>query len=96
MHKYVCTICMKSKATRGEHVDKIYTGMLPGQAFGADVTGPFVIPSLTGNVYMFAIIDYNSRRVWCYFITSKDHAFAMIKHFLEIELVKAWPLLVIK
>ena len=68
LHKYVCTICMKSKATRGEHNGIIDTGMLPGQAFGADVTGPFVMPSLTGNVYMFAIIDYASRRVWCYFI----------------------------
>ena len=40
LHKYVCTICMKSKATRGEHNGIIDTGMLPGQAFGADVTGP--------------------------------------------------------
>ena len=63
--------------------------MKPGQAFGADVTGPFVMSGLTGNVYMFAIIYYSTRRVWCYFIKTKDEALAMIKHFFEIELIRA-------
>ena len=62
--------------------------MKPGQAFGVDVTGPFVMPSLTGNIYMFAIIDYSTRRVWCYFIKPKDEAFAMIKHFFEMKLIR--------
>ena len=49
---------MKSKATRGEHSGIIDTGKLPGQGFGAAVTGPFVMPNLTGNVYMLAITEY--------------------------------------
>ena len=55
-HKYVCTICVHAKATRGEHSGIIDTGMLPGQAFGTDVMDAVIMPSLTGNVYMFAII----------------------------------------
>ena len=47
-----------------------------------------MMPSLTGNVYMPAIIDFASRRVWCYFIRTKDEAFSIIKHFFQIELIR--------
>jgi len=38
---------------------------------------------------MFALIDYASRRVWCWFCKHKDDAFHHIKHFLEIEVTRA-------
>ena len=51
---YVCTIYMKSKKTTGGHNGIIDRGMLPGQAFGADVSDLFVGPSLTGNAYILS------------------------------------------
>ena len=81
LHKYVCTICMKSKATRGDHSGKIITDVTPGEVYGADVCGPFATASILGNTYMFCIIDYASKRIWCYFCKHKDQAFDFIKHF---------------
>ena len=80
LHKYVCTICMKSKARRGEHSAIIDTGMLLWQAYGTDIMGPYVSPGITVNVYTFGIIDYANRRVWGYFIKTR---LARIKHFLR-------------
>ena len=80
------TICVKSKATRGKHSGINDTGLSPGQAYGAVITDPFVLPSLTGNIYMFAITDYATRRDWRYFIITKDEAFVMT---FGIELVRA-------
>ena len=57
--------------------------------YGADVCGPFATASILGNTYMFCIIDYASKRVWCYFCKHKDQAFDFIKHFFEIELIRA-------
>ena len=83
LQKYVYTICVKSKVTRGEHSDIIDTGMKPGQAYGVNVTGPFAMPSLSSNVYMFANIDYSTRRVWIYFIRTRDEAFCYDYTFIR-------------
>ena len=62
LHKYACVIPVKLKATNDEHSGVIDAGMLPGQAYGADITGPFALPNLTGNVYMLDIIDSATHR----------------------------------
>ena len=82
LHKYVYNIGMKRKAIRGDHSGIIGTGVLSGRACGADLTSPSVSPNLTGNIFAFAIIDYTTRRVLCYFIKTTDEAFAITKHFL--------------
>ena len=89
LHKYVCTVCMESKATRGDHSGVINTDLIPGEVFGADITGPFVTASILGNTYMFCLIDHASRHVWCWFCKRKDEAFYFIKYFFELELTRA-------
>ena len=82
LHKYACTTCVKSKATRGDHSGKIDTDLSPGEVYGADVCGLFATASILGNTYIFYIIDYASKRVWCYLCKDKDKAF----HLLNISL----------
>jgi hypothetical protein len=65
------------------------TDLIPGEVFGADITGPFVTASILGNTYMFCLIDYASKRVWCWFCKHKDEAFYFIKYFFELELTRA-------
>ena len=57
-----------------------------GAMFGADIQGPFRVPSLSNNTYVFALIDYKSRRVWQYFISHKDAAYDCIKDFIDTEI----------
>ena len=45
----------------------------------ADLWGPSRKPSLGGARYMLTIIDDYSRKVWPYFLKTKDDTFAVFK-----------------
>ena len=90
----------ENKMTDITHTGKVdMSGVTVGSMFAADIQGPYRIGSLTNNLYIFGLIDYKSRRLWQYFIDSKDKAFDCLKDFFTFEVnrlrKKYWDLGVI-
>jgi len=77
---------MKNKMTDITHAGKVdMSDVSVGSMFAADIQGPYRIQSLTNNSYIFGLIDYKSRRLWQYFIDSKDKAFDCLNDFFTFE-----------
>jgi transposase InsO family protein len=47
----------------------------------SDVCGPFEVESLGGNQYILTFIDDASRKMWVYFLRTKDKVFNYIQEF---------------
>ena len=70
-HKFICFICIRSKLTRLSHQGRLPVNERIGSYFGVDVYGPMAIRSVRGNVFVFGIIEYRSKRAWLYFRKDK-------------------------
>ena len=64
IHKHLCDICLKAKLTRSPHQGVISIPLQAGEKFGSVCYGPMKFESLSGNRYVYGIIDYKTRRLW--------------------------------
>ena len=84
--KHVCDVCVRSKSTRSSHTGSLIIDKRLGSTFAYDLQGPFNTPSIMyNNIYMFGIIEYNSRYVWPFFGKNKSDVYAIFKYWLENE-----------
>ena len=58
-----------------------------GKIFGCDTYGPLAVVSIRGSVFIYGIIEYNSKRVWL-FCRNNKKVFTCIKDFLASEIVR--------
>ena len=87
--KHVCDVCVRSKSTRSSHTGSLIIDKRLGSTFAYDLQGPFNTPSIMyNNIYMFGIIEYNSRYVWPFFGKNKSDVYAIFKYWLENELTQ--------
>ena len=72
----------KQSFKKGKHTSKEVLEYVHSDLWGA----PSVVPSLAEMRYFITFIDDYSRKVWIYFLKTKDEAFSKFKEWkLEVE-----------
>lgn len=80
--KEACTGCLMAKQTRtvfpsqSKYVSKKALELIHG-----DICGPISPPTPSGKRYFLLLVDDFSRKMWVYFLSTKDEAFEYFKKF---------------
>ena len=80
----VCVSCLKSKITTQPFTSSESRAENIGELIHSDVCGPFQTKSHGSSRYFLTFIDDKSRRIFVYFLRTKDQVFATFKSFKKM------------
>lgn len=77
----VCDVCVRGKMAMGKFVSSQTRTSELLELVHSDVSGPFAVPSISGNRYALTFVDDFSRKVFLYLLKSKDQVFEKFCQF---------------
>lgn len=81
----ICTTCHEGKQTREQFPKRSNTRSLgPLALIHTNLCGPLPVPSLANSEYFILFTENYSRKLWIYFLRSKDQALEKFKIFINM------------